>query len=115
MGSGRQWWSWISIDDEVGAIGFLLGRDHIAGPVNLTAPSPVTNAEFTRALGRALRRPTALSVPAFGPRLVIGRELADTLLFTSQRVRPAVLSDAGYGFRHRDIDTALAAVLAKDS
>lgn len=115
MGSGRQWWSWISIDDEVGAISFLLGHDDLAGPINLTAPNPVTNAEFTRALGRALRRPTRLPVPAFGPRLVMGRELADALLFTSQRVRPEVLSNAGYAFRHPDIDTAFAAVLAKDS
>lgn len=112
LGSGRQWWSWISIDDEVGAIRFLLERDDIAGPVNLAAPAPVTNAEMTRVLGRVLHRPAVLPVPAFGPRLVLGRELADGLVFISQRVRPTVLTEAGYAFRHPDVEGALAAALA---
>jgi uncharacterized protein len=111
MGSGRQWWSWISIDDEVDAIRFLLARDDLAGPVNLASPDPITNRDMARALGRALHRPAVVPVPAFGPRLVLGRELADGLVFTSQRVRPAVLLGAGYRHRHADIDTALAAVL----
>ncbi len=113
LGSGRQWWSWISIDDEVGAIRFLLERDDLAGPVNLAAPEPITNAELSRALGRALHRPAVVPVPAFGPRLVLGRELADGLVFLSQRVRPAVLLGAGYDYRHPDIDAALAAVLGR--
>lgn len=113
LGSGRQWWSWISIDDQVGAIRFLLERGDIEGPVNLAAPDPVTNAEMSRALGRALHRPAVVPVPAFGPRLLLGRELADGLVFLSQRIRPAVLTKAGYEFRHPDLDAALAAVLAR--
>jgi uncharacterized protein len=111
MGSGRQWWSWISIDDEVGAIRLLLSRDDLAGPVNLASPDPITNGDMARALGRALHRPAVVPVPAFGPRLVLGRELADGVVFTSQRVRPAVLVGAGYEYRHPDVDTALSAVL----
>jgi uncharacterized protein (TIGR01777 family) len=99
MGSGRQWMSWIDLDDEVGAITFLLGHD-VRGPVNLTAPDPVTNAQLAKALGAELNRPAVLPVPAFGPRLVLGRELADSLLFASQRVRPAALEAAGYEFAH---------------
>jgi uncharacterized protein (TIGR01777 family) len=99
MGSGDQWMSWIALDDEVGAIAFLLTHD-VSGPVNLTAPDPVTNAQLAKALGAALHRPAAVPVPAFGPRLVLGRELADSLLFVSQRVRPAVLQEAGYEFSH---------------
>ena len=84
MGSGRQWWSWITIDDEVGVIRWLLEHD-ITGPVNVTAPEPVTNRELTRVLGDVLHRPTLVPVPSFGPKLILGGELADSLLFTSQR------------------------------
>lgn len=111
MGSGRQWWSWITIDDEVGIIRWLLDND-VAGPVNAVAPDAVTNREFTKELAHALHRPAALPVPAFGPRLLLGRELADALLFTSARVRPAVLEQNGYSFAHPDLATGLAAVLA---
>ena len=110
LGSGRQWWPWISIHDEVGAIRFLLEAD-VAGPVDLTAPSPVTNAELTKALGSVLGRPTALPVPSFGPKLLLGGERAEALLFVSQRVTPAVLTDAGYEFAHPDVTSALRAVL----
>ncbi len=112
MGSGRQYWSWISIADEVGAIRFLLERPEVTGPVNLTGPVPVTNGEFTRALGSVLRRPTLFPVPAFGPKLVLGGELADELLFTSARVVPAALEAAGYTFQHGDITAALRAAVA---
>jgi uncharacterized protein (TIGR01777 family) len=111
LGSGRQWWSWVSIDDEVGAIRFAIDRSDVAGPANLTAPQPVTNAQFTAALGSVVHRPTVLPIPAFGPRLVLGRELADELLFTSQRVLPAVLTAAGYPFAHPDLHTALRGLL----
>jgi uncharacterized protein (TIGR01777 family) len=114
MGSGRQWASWITLPDQVGALRFLLegGRDGaVAGPVNLTSPQPVTNRQLTEALGKALRRPTLFPVPRFGPRLVLGREMADEMLFMSQRVHPEVLVTAGYRFHHPDIDTALHAVL----
>jgi len=110
FGSGRQWWSWISLDDEVGAIRFLLDHD-VAGPVNLTGPAPLTNAAFTKVLARVLHRPAVVPVPKFGPRLLLGRELADELLFTSQRVEPAVLAAHGYRFRHPDAESALRATL----
>lgn len=111
MGSGRQWWSWISLDDEISAIRFLLDNE-ISGPVNATAPVAATNAEITKSLGRALHRPTFLPVPAFGPKLLLGADLADSLLFTSQRVVPAVLEAHGFQFAHRTIDDAFAAMFA---
>ncbi len=112
MGSGRQWWSWISLADEVRAIRFLLDPDNdVDGPVNLTAPGTVTNGEFTTALGRALGRPTFVPVPSFGPKLLKGPELAQELLFASQRVAPAVLHANGFEFEHPELDTALRATL----
>lgn len=106
MGSGHQWWSWISMADEIGAIRWLLDND-ISGPVNATAPAPVTNREFTKALGEAMRRPTIAPVPSFGPKLLLGSELADALLFTSTRVVPNVLSSSGYSFVNPSIESAL--------
>jgi uncharacterized protein len=111
LGSGRQWLSWVSIDDEVGVIRFLFDNADVSGPINVTGPAPITNAEFTKALGAALHRPTVVPVPAFGPRLVLGREMADELLFVSQRAVPAALTAAGYRFAHPDVATALAALL----
>jgi uncharacterized protein len=110
MGSGRQWWSWITLRDEVDAIVWLLTHE-LAGPVNLTAPSPTTNAKLTKALGAQLHRPTFLAVPKFGPGLIVGRELAQALLFTSQRVQPAALTAAGFGFSDPDLPAALASIL----
>ena len=110
MGNGRQWMSWISIDDEVAAIRWLLEQE-VEGPVNLVAPAPVTNADFTRTLGRALHRPTLFPVPRFGPALLLGRELAHELLFISQRVKPSVLESRGFPFAHPTLDIALRAVL----
>jgi len=108
-GSGRQYQSWISLDDEVAALAWMLNSP-IAGPVNLTAPNPVTNAEFAKTLGRTLHRPTSI-IPMVGPRLLFGRELADALLLTSQRVLPAALDDHGFQFRHPRLDAALADLL----
>ena len=102
MGSGTQWQSWISIDDEVGAIVHLLSSS-VAGPVNLTAPAPVTNARFADALGGVLRRPTFVPIPKFGPKLLLGGELADNLLFEGQRVLPRVLVADGYRFAHPEL------------
>ncbi len=110
MGSGKQWWSWISMADEIGAIRWLLDHD-ISGPVNATAPAPVTNSQFTKALGEAMHRPTFAPVPSFGPKLLLGAELADALLFTSTRVLPGVLEASGYSFAHRTIEAALPDVL----
>jgi uncharacterized protein len=111
LGSGRQWLSWVSIDDEVGVIRFLLDHADTSGPVNVTSPAPATNAQFTKALGAALHRPTVVPVPAVGPRLVLGREMADELLFVSQRAVPAALTAAGYRFTHPDVATALRALV----
>ena len=112
FGSGRQWQSWISIDDEVGAIVHLLTAP-VAGPVNLTAPTPVTAKEFTKTLGTVLGRPTFLPIPSFAPKAVLGGELVDNLLLTGQRVLPAVLESSGYPFVHRTLDEALRALLGK--
>jgi uncharacterized protein (TIGR01777 family) len=111
MGNGRQIWSWISLRDEIAAIRFLLDHDTARGPHNLTAPHPVDNRTFTKALARAVHRPALFPVPSFGPSLLLGGELAHNLLFTSADVRPARLTDAGFAFAHPDLDTALAAVL----
>lgn len=113
MGSGRQWVSWITLDDEVAALRFLTGDEAVAGPVNLVTPHPVTNAELTEALGRVLDRPTVVPVPAFGPRLVVGREMADELLFTSLRVVPQVLTEAGFEFSYPEIEEGLRAALGR--
>jgi uncharacterized protein (TIGR01777 family) len=110
FGKGTQWQSWISIDDEVGAIEHLLTAD-VRGAVNLTAPSPVTNSEFAKTLARVLHRPSFVPIPAFGPKLLLGGELAESLLFTGQRVLPAVLSQSGYEFDHPTLEVALRALL----
>ena len=110
MGSGHQYMSWITLDDHVEAMVALLTSD-ISGPVNLTAPAPVTNREFTSALGEALGRPTLLPIPSFGPKLVVGPEMAQALLFHSQRVIPKTLLDSGHGFASSTVDEGLAAVL----
>lgn len=110
FGNGRQWQSWISIHDEVGAIDHLLTADS-DGPVNLTAPDPVTNAEFTRVLAKVLRRPALLPVPRIGPALLLGGELADALLYTGQRVVPRVLEQSGYRFEHPTLEGALRSLL----
>ena len=110
LGSGRQFVSWVALDDEVRAIESLLTSD-VHGAVNLTAPLPVTNAEFTIVLGRALRRPAKLAVPAFALRLVLGGGLADELVLASQRAVPAVLHAAGFSFGYPTLDAALAHTL----
>ena len=112
MGSGRQWQSWISIDDEVAAIDHLLSSS-VSGAVNLTAPVPVSQADFTKTLARVLRRPSIVPVPSFGPKLLLGSELADALLFTGQKVLPAVLERDGFRFAHPDLESALRHLLKK--
>jgi uncharacterized protein (TIGR01777 family) len=112
FGNGRQWVSWISIDDEVGAIEHLLTSE-VHGPANLTAPEPVTNAELAKTLGRVLHRPAVIPIPKFGPSLVAGREAAEALLYAGRRVRPRVLLADGYRFAHPDLETALRAVLGR--
>jgi uncharacterized protein len=106
FGRGTQWWSWITLDDDVVALVWLLEHGH-NGPVNLTAPAPVTNREFTNALASALSRPALLPVPRFAPGVVLGAELASSLLFTSAKVRPAVLEAGGFAFSGPQLDGAL--------
>lgn len=112
FGRGDQWWSWISLADEVGAILHLLSSG-VEGAVNLTGPEPVRNLELARTLGRVLGRPAMVPVPRFGPGLLLGPELAQSLLYDSIRVRPAVLTDAGYTFGHPDLEAALRAMLGQ--
>lgn len=112
LGDGRQYMSWIALDDEVAALSFVLGHSGVAGPVNLVAPQPATNAEFTRTLGRVLRRPTVLPMPAFAARLLVG-EMADALLLSSTRVVPAALTAAGFEFRTPTLEPALRSLLAR--
>ncbi len=110
LGSGQQWMSWISIEDAVGAILFCLGNDSISGAVNLTAPEPVRNGDFARILSRAIHRPAVLPVPRLALRMKFG-ELADDVLLSSARVLPEKLLAAGFSFRHRTLENALASLL----
>ena len=110
FGNGHQWQSWISIDDEVGAILHLLSTE-VCGAVNLTAPNPVTNSEFASTLGGVLHRPAVVPVPTFGPKLLLGGELVDSLLLAGQRVLPTALQRSGYEFHHATLDVALRDVL----
>jgi uncharacterized protein len=111
IGRGRQWWSWVTLDDEVQAIMHCLDAETVRGPTNVTAPNPVTNAEFTAALGRALHRPTVLPIPAAAVSVALGRERARELVLGSQRVIPSALERSGYVFRHLVLADALAALL----
>lgn len=111
IGSGRQWMSWVTIDDVVGAIVFALSNRNLSGPINLTSPAPVTNQEFVKALGKALNRPAVLPLPAFAVRIAMG-EMGEELLLSSIRAVPAKLESAGYRFRHPDLATAFRHTLA---
>lgn len=113
VGNGKQWMSWIAIEDVVKGLKFLLGDGSTRGPVNFVAPNPVTNAEFTKTLGRVLSKPTFLPMPEFGVRLAFG-EMGDTLLLSSQRVKPSVLEQKGFGFRYSTLDQALRQILTAD-
>ncbi|MBV8861503.1 MAG: TIGR01777 family oxidoreductase [Mycobacterium sp.] len=106
LGNGRQYMSWISLEDEVRALQFAIADTRLSGPVNLTGPAPVTNAEFTAALGRAVNRPTTLMMPKFAVRAVLG-EFADEGLLSGQRAIPAVLERSGFVFHHKTVGEAL--------
>jgi len=106
IGSGRQWWSWIHIEDLISAVAHIVHDQTLRGPVNLTAPDPVTNAEFTRVLARALHRPAVVPVPAFALRMAFG-EFADQGLLASARVLPKKLMDSRFEFKHADLAGAL--------
>ena len=110
IGSGQQYWSWITLSDLVRVISFAASNDALRGAVNAVSPGTVTNSEFTRVLGRVLHRPTLFPMPAFAARLALG-EMANDLLLSSIRVIPARLTEAGFQFEHADLETALRAVL----
>jgi uncharacterized protein len=106
LGNGRQYMSWISLEDQVRALRFAIDDDRLSGPVNLTGPAPVTNAEFTAALGRAVNRSTPLMMPGFAVRAALG-EFADETLLSGQRAIPAALERAGFEFEHKTVGEAL--------
>jgi uncharacterized protein (TIGR01777 family) len=110
LGDGRQWWSWVAVDDVVGAIQHVLDNDSLKGPVNTAAPKQVTNAEFTRTLAGVLNRPAIFPMPAFAVRLVFG-QMGYELFLASQRVEPAKLTASGYQFKHPELRKALQEIL----
>lgn len=110
FGSGGQWWSWVMLEDVIGILRHAVVDDGVAGPINVTAPTPVTNLEWTRTLGRVLGRPTVLPVPRFGPRLVFG-ELADELIYVSAKVLPEATLASGYRYHFTDLEAGLRSVL----
>jgi len=111
VGSGKQYISWVAIDDVVGAIKLALADERIHGPLNVVSPNPVTNEAFTRTLGEVLSRPTVMSIPAFAARLAFG-EMANEMLLVSQRVVPKKLNEAGYQFQYPELESALRHYLA---
>jgi uncharacterized protein (TIGR01777 family) len=108
IGSGRQWWSWIHVDDIVGAIQHAMHTESLSGPVNLVAPDAVRNAEFTKVLASVLRRPAIFPVPGFALQMAFGKPAAEEMFLASQRVQPGKLGASGYSFRFRELRTALA-------
>jgi len=106
IGSGHQWWSWVALDDVVGAIMHALEGDSVEGPANVGSPNPLTNAQYTRVLGKVLNRPTVFPLPAPAARLALG-EVADALLLASQRMEPARLNETGYEFRYPELEGTL--------
>jgi len=112
IGSGRQWFSWIALDDLVSSIQFALENEGLAGPVNAVAPGAVTNREFTKTLGRVLGRPTIFPMPAFAAKLAFG-EMADEMLLGGVRVEPQALTAAGFDFVHPQLEPALRHLLGR--
>ena len=112
IGSGRQWWSWVTLADVVGSIVHSLTEETVEGPVNVGSPNPMTNAEYTKVLGKVLGRPTILPLPAPAARIMLG-EVADALLLASQRMQPAKLEATGYSFRHPRLEGALRHLLGR--
>lgn len=112
IGSGKQYWSWVDIDDVVGAIAHSLNSEHLNGPVNAVSPHPATNRDFTKTLGKVLGRPTVLPMPAFAARLALG-QMADDLLLASARVVPRRLEETGYVFRSPDLEPTLRHMLGR--
>jgi len=113
LGSGKQWWSWVTIDDEVGLIVHALTNDSVRGPMNATSPNPATNAEITKMIGTILSRPAFLIVPKFALSIVKGNGLTEEMIFADQRVVPRVAQETGYRFEYADLGAAIRKVLAR--
>jgi uncharacterized protein (TIGR01777 family) len=111
LGSGRQWMSWVTLEDVIGVIRWALENEGVNGVVNVVSPKPVRNADFTRELGRAMHRPAIFTAPAFALRTAMGTEMADSMLLASERVLPGRLKQMGFGFQHENLGDALAAIL----
>jgi uncharacterized protein (TIGR01777 family) len=110
LGSGKQWMSWVTIEDVVGILKFAIENASVRRAVNVVAPQAVQNAEFTKVLTKAMHRPALIPAPGFALRLALG-EMADALLLSSQRVKPGVLEKLGYRFLHADLASALKTLL----
>jgi uncharacterized protein (TIGR01777 family) len=114
VGSGRQYWPWIHRDDWIALVTWAIQTPNVSGALNVTAPAPVTNADFARALGRAMHRPAFMPAPAFALRLLLG-EMADALLLSGQRAVPAIAQRLGFRFRYAGVDEALGAIFGRPS
>jgi len=112
LGSGKQWMSWIALDDVLGIILHIISNENISGPVNVVSPNPLTNSEFTKVLAKVVNRPAILPAPSFALRLALG-EMADALLLSSTKVEPSVLKETEYGFAYPDLESALRHMLGK--
>ena len=113
LGGGDQWWSWISLEDEVRLILHVLTTEAVVGPINATAPHPATNAEIVKTAGRVLRRPTVLAVPTFALSIAMGRELTEEVILAGQRAVPSVAEATGFTFSHPEPEGALRAILGR--
>ncbi len=112
VGDGKQWWSWVAIDDLIGIIHHALTNDDVSGPINATTPNPVTNKEFTKTLGKVLSRPTIIPLPGFAAKIMLG-EMADELLLASAKVLPQRTLESGYDFRYPELEPALRHLLGR--
>jgi uncharacterized protein (TIGR01777 family) len=113
LGPGSQYWSWIALDDHVAAVQHILGTEGLSGPVNLASPEPVRNADFVATIGRVLRRPAVLPVPAFALKIALGPQMANQMALYSQRVVPRKLEESGFKFAYPDLEGAFRHVLGR--
>lgn len=114
LGSGRQWWPWVALDDVIGLVRHAITTSSLSGPMNVTSPNPARNKDVARALGRVLHRPSLLPVPAFALSLLMGRELTHEVILAGQRALPAVAQATGYRFVHPELEPALQAAVGRD-
>jgi uncharacterized protein (TIGR01777 family) len=111
LGSGRQWMSWVTLEDVIGVIRWALENSQVSGVVNVVSPQPIRNSEFTKELARAMHRPAIFAAPAFALRMALGEEMAESMLLASERVTPARLKQMAFAFQHENLAEALASIL----